>query len=194
MTKVSRKEQILQTLAAMLEATPGARITTKSLAAEVGVSEAALYRHFPSKTRMLEGLIGFADEAVSNRINRLKEEGGDTLELLGHILTLLLLFAERNPGITRLLVGDALLGEHERLHRQVEQFFNRIESQLKQLARQTEFNEQRRTRISAALTANLLMSCVQGHLLQFVRSGFTQKPSDSWPRQWQQLQQLVFVD
>ena len=106
--KPSRKEQILQSLAHMLEAAPGGRITTAGLAKEVGVSEAALYRHFPSKAKMFEGLISFIEEAIFSRINRIMEDGkaSDQVE---QILTLLLAFTERNPGITRLLTGDALI-------------------------------------------------------------------------------------
>jgi TetR/AcrR family transcriptional regulator len=191
--KPSRKDQILEALATMLEAEPGARITTAGLARQVGVSEAALYRHFPSKTRMFEGLIGYADEAVFTRINQIQASTEGALEQAGQILTLVLLFAERNPGIARLLIGDALAGENERLHRQIEQFFSRVESQLKQLLRQAEFKQGLRTRISPALTANLLMACVEGHIVQFVRSGFSQKPSAGWQEQWGQLQGIVFA-
>ena len=112
--KPSRKEQILQSLAHMLEAGPGGRITTAGLAREVGVSEAALYRHFPSKAKMFEGLIEFIEEAIFSRINRITEEGNATGQV-EQILTLMLAFTERNPGITRLLTGDALTGENERL-------------------------------------------------------------------------------
>ena len=106
----SRKEQILQALAHMLEAEPGGRITTAGLAREGGVSEAALYRHFPSKAKMFEGLIDFIEEAIFSRINRITGEG-DALTQVEQILTLILAFTERNPGITRLLTGDALTGE-----------------------------------------------------------------------------------
>lgn len=191
--KTSRKDQILQALAAMLEATPGERITTAGLARQVGVSEAALYRHFPSKTRMFEGLITYAEDATFARINQIQTETPDALTQVGQILTLVLLFAERNPGIARLLTGDALTGEHERLHHQIEQYFNRIESQLKQILRQAEFKQQLRTCISEALTANLLLACVQGQIMQYVRSGFAHRPSAGWQEQWGQLQRLVFA-
>ena len=122
--KVSRKDQILQALAHMLEAEPGGRITTAGLAREVGVSEAALYRHFPSKAKMFEGLINFVDETVFSRINRILQDTPDALAQTEQILTLLLTFTERNPGITRLLTGDALAGENERLRQRIEQFFD----------------------------------------------------------------------
>ena len=112
--KQSRRDQILQALAHMLETSPGQRITTARLAAEVGVSEAALYRHFPSKARMFEGLIDFIEDSLLSRVNLIMAEEKDTMARCHHILQLLLVFAERNPGITRILNGDALLGEHDR--------------------------------------------------------------------------------
>lgn len=191
--KVSRKQQILQALAAMLEATPGERITTKKLAVEVGVSEAALYRHFPSKTRMFEGLIGFADESLLTRIRQIREDDSGALQQLGRILTLLLVFAERNPGIARLLTGDALAGEDQRLHRQVEQLFGRIEAQLKQLLREAEFTQGLRTPMGAAAMTNLLLAVVCGRMMQFVRSGFRDAPSQHWQDQWHFLSAQVLV-
>lgn len=191
--KASRKEQILQALAAMLEATPGARITTKKLAVEVGVSEAALYRHFPSKTRMFEGLIGFADESLLTRIRQIRAEDTVVLQQLGRILTLLLVFAERNPGIARLLTGDVLAGEDRRLHQQVEQLFSRLEAQLKQLLREAEFKQGLRTPIGAAAMANLLLAVVSGRIMQFVRSGFRDVPSLHWQEQWHFLSAQVLV-
>src|SRR5690554_2028561 len=109
--KTSRKEQILQSLAEMLEKAPGERITTAALARQVGVSEAALYRHFPSKARMFEGLIKFIEDTLFVRINRIMQEEQSTQRRCERILTLLLTFAEKNPGMTRLLTGDALAGE-----------------------------------------------------------------------------------
>ena len=131
--KISRKQHILQALAGMLEATPGGRITTAALAAEVGVSEAALYRHFPSKTRMYEGLIDFIEETLFTRMRTIITEEPDAASRCYRILTLLLTFAERNPGITRLLTGDALTGETERLHKRIQQLFDRLETKLKQI-------------------------------------------------------------
>ena len=135
--KPSRKEQILQSLAHMLEAAPGGRITTAGLAREVGVSEAALYRHFPSKAKMFEGLISFIEEAIFSRINRIVEDG-QASDQVEQILTLLLAFTERNPGITRLLTGDALTGENARLHLRIQQFYDRVESQVKKVLRDAE--------------------------------------------------------
>ncbi|EDX88895.1 nucleoid occlusion factor SlmA [Alcanivorax sp. VBW004] len=189
--KPSRKEQILQSLAHMLEAAPGGRITTAGLAKEVGVSEAALYRHFPSKAKMFEGLISFIEEAIFSRINRIMEDGkaSDQVE---QILTLLLAFTERNPGITRLLTGDALTGENARLHQRIQQFYDRVESQVKQVLRDAEFKEGLRTQATPTITANLLLAVAEGRIAQFVRSGFKTLPSQDWPAQWALLQPTLF--
>ncbi|MCG8391836.1 MAG: nucleoid occlusion factor SlmA [Pseudomonadales bacterium] len=189
--KPSRKEQILQSLAHMLEAAPGGRITTAGLAKEVGVSEAALYRHFPSKAKMFEGLISFIEDAIFSRINRITEEGNAAAQV-EQILTLMLAFTERNPGITRLLTGDALTGENARLHQRIQQFYDRVESQLKQVLREAEFKEGLRTEASPAVTANLLLAVVEGRIAQFVRSGFKARPSQDWPAQWALLAPSLF--
>lgn len=191
--KPSRKDQILQSLAHMLEAEPGGRITTAGLAREVGVSEAALYRHFPSKAKMFEGLIDFIEEAIFSRINRITAEG-DALTQVEQILTLILAFTERNPGITRLLTGDALTGENERLRKRILQFYDRVESQLKQVVRDAEFKEGKRTRATPTITANLLLAVVEGRIAQFVRSGFKIRPGQDWPEQWALLAPTVFRD
>ena len=191
--KPSRKDQILQSLAHMLEAEPGGRITTAGLAREVGVSEAALYRHFPSKAKMFEGLIDFIEEAIFSRINRITAEG-DALTQVEQILTLILAFTERTPGITRLLTGDALTGENERLRKRILQFYDRVESQLKQVVRDAEFKEGKRTRATPTITANLLLAVVEGRIAQFVRSGFKIRPAQDWPEQWALLAPTVFRD
>lgn len=188
----SRKEQILQALAHMLEATPGGRITTAGLAKEVGVSEAALYRHFPSKAKMFEGLIGFIEDSIFSRINRIIAETPDALSQTRQILHLLLAFTEGNPGITRLLTGDALTGENDRLRQRIEQFYSRVESQLKQVLRDAEFKQGLRTQASPAITANLLLAATEGRIAQFVRSGFKDAPTRDWNDQWTLLQSLIF--
>jgi TetR/AcrR family transcriptional regulator len=127
----NRKEQILQSLAQMLETNPGQRITTAKLAAEVGVSEAALYRHFPSKARMFEGLIEFIEDTLLSRINIILDNEKDTQSRMYNILMLLLGFAEKNPGITRILTGDALQGEQERLRARIQGLFEKLETQIK---------------------------------------------------------------
>ncbi len=172
----------------MLEASPGARITTAALAKQVGVSEAALYRHFPSKTKMFEGLIDFIEEAVFARVNLIAaERQAAALPRCEKILHLLLVFAERNPGITRILTGDALAGETERLHLRVAQFFDRIETQLKQILREAELREGLHFGASVAVTANLWLAVVEGRIAQFVRSQFRARPTTAWDEQWQCL-------
>jgi TetR/AcrR family transcriptional regulator len=188
----SRKEQILQALAHMLEATPGGRITTAGLAREVGVSEAALYRHFPSKAKMFEGLIGFIEDSIFSRINRIIQETPDALSQVRQMLQLLLAFTEGNPGITRLLTGDALTGENDRLRQRIEQFYSRVESQLKQVLRDAELKQGLRTHATPTITANLLLAAVEGRIAQFVRSGFRDAPTRDWNDQWALLQAIIF--
>ncbi len=180
-----RREQILQALAHMLEHQAGQRITTKSLAAEVGVSEAALYRHFPSKARMFEGLIDFIEHTLLSRINLILSEEKDTLQRCEHMMQLLLVFAERNPGITRILTGDALQGEHERLRERVTHMFDKIESQLKQVLRERRLREGVGFSVEEAQLANLLLAWVEGRLSQFVRSQFRLRPTANFETQWQ---------
>lgn len=183
-TPPHRREQILQALAQMLEHQAGQRITTKSLAAAVGVSEAALYRHFPSKARMFEGLIDFIEQTLLSRINVILAEEKDTLARCEHIVQLLLKFAERNPGITRILTGDALQGEHERLRIRITHMFDKIESQLKQVLRERKLREGTGFQMEEALLANLLLAYVEGRLSQFVRSQFKLAPTTNFETQW----------
>lgn len=185
--KISRKDQILQSLARMLEASPGARITTAALAKEVGVSEAALYRHFPSKARMFEGLIKFIEDTLFQRISRILKEEENAHERCHKILTLLLTFSDKNPGMTRLLTGDALAGETERLRERIAQFYDRFEAQLKQVLREAQIRENKKPTISAVSLANLLLATCEGRLVQFVRSEFKESPLEHWDLQWQYL-------
>jgi TetR/AcrR family transcriptional regulator len=190
--KSQRRQQILEALAQMLEASPGERITTARLATQVGVSEAALYRHFPSKSKMFEGLIEFIEETLFTRISTILAEDPHAISRCEKMLALLLGFTERNPGITRILTGDALAGETERLHTRVAQLFDRFETQLKQVLREAEIREGLRTRLTVNSAANLLLSAAEGRISQFVRSGFQRRPTDAWPEQWQQLSHDFF--
>lgn len=190
--KLSRRQQILEALARMLEEAPGERITTAGLAQVVGVSEAALYRHFPSKSKMFEGLIEFIEETVFSRVSLILTEEQSAFSRCEKILGLLLAFAERNPGISRLLIGDALAGETERLRQRIAQFFDRLETQLKQILREAELREEMRTTLSVATAANLLMASVEGRICQFVRSEFKRKPTEYWPEQWPVLMEGFF--
>ncbi|MCA1767242.1 MAG: nucleoid occlusion factor SlmA [Idiomarina sp.] len=189
--KRNRREEILQALAAMLETSPGQRITTAKLAANLGVSEAALYRHFPSKARMFEGLIEFVEDTLLTRINMIMNEEKNTLSRCYAILQLLLTFAERNPGITRVMTGDALMGEHDRLRGRMEDLFNRIESSIKQILREKAMREQQRFIVDEAVLANLLLSYVDGKISQFVRSNFKRLPTEHLSAQWQVMEQQL---
>ena len=190
--KISRKEQILQALAHMLENAPGERITTSALAKEVGVSEAALYRHFPSKAKMFEGLIEFIEEALFTRISMILADEPSALDRCNRILTLLLGFCERNPGLTRILTGDALAGETGRLRLRMIQLFERLETQVKQVLRDAEIKEGKRTRMTVGTTANLLMATAEGRITQYVRSEFKRMPTEGWADQWHELSEVVF--
>lgn len=187
--KVSRKDQILQALARMLESAPGERITTAALAREVGVSEAALYRHFPSKARMFEGLIKFIEETLFARITRIINEEESAEIRCQNILLLVLTFCDKNPGMTRLLTGDALAGETERLRERIAQFFSRLEAQLKQVLREAQIRENMKTTISPAILSNLLLASVEGRLAQFVRNEFKVSPLENWDTQWDYLRE-----
>ncbi|KZN51132.1 nucleoid occlusion factor SlmA [Pseudoalteromonas luteoviolacea] len=186
----NRKEQILQSLAQMLETSPGQRITTAKLAAEVGVSEAALYRHFPSKARMFEGLIEFIEDTLLSRINLILENEKDTQSRIYNILALLLTFSEKNPGITRILTGDALQGEQERLRERVQSLFEKLETQFKQVLRERKLREGKTFNSDEAALANLFLAHVEGKMNQFVRSDFKTKPTSTFASQWQELQRI----
>ena len=186
-TAVHRKQQILEALAGMLEDAPDTRITTAKLAMAVGVSEAALYRHFPSKAKMFEALIAFAEDALFTRIGRLTEEHSGALTQCQGFLRLYIDFCERNPGITRLLTGRALTGESNKLHQQVAQLYERLETQLRQTLREAELREQLRTRIPVATAANLLMAAAEGRVHQYCRSDFRRLASEGWAEQWSVL-------
>jgi len=185
--KGQRRQQILETLAAMLEQGHGNRITTAALAEAVGVSEAALYRHFPSKTKMYEGLIEFIEDTLFSRIAIIVKDEQKAMVQCERVVALLLGFSEKNPGITRLLTGDILTGETERLRQRVSQLFDRLETQLKQILREAELREGTRPALPVASAANLMMSAAEGRLIQFVRSEFRRSPTAGWPQQWQVL-------
>lgn len=190
--KPSRRQQILEALAHELEKSPGQRITTAGLARAVGVSEAALYRHFPSKAKMFEGLIEFIEETVFGLVNRILKDESRGAARCEKIMLLLLGFSARNPGISRILVGDALTGETERLHQRIGQFFDRIESQLKQILREAELAGEMGSRKDAAPAANLMLSFAEGRMNQYVRSGFRRSPVAEWEEQWPLLATAIF--
>ncbi|MCZ6853795.1 MAG: nucleoid occlusion factor SlmA [Gammaproteobacteria bacterium] len=188
----NRREQILQAYAFMLENNPGSRITTAALAAEVGVSEAALYRHFPSKAKMLEGLIEFVEESLFTRISRLIAEEPTAQLRCKQFLWLVLSFSERNPGLARLLVGDALLGENDRLRGRIRQLFDRLETQLRLIMREWAVTRVPGPELGTTAGANLLLSAAEGRINQFVRSEFRALPTTGWDDQWAALERAVF--
>lgn len=189
----NRRQQILESLALMLEQSPGARITTAKLAKEVGVTEAALYRHFPSKGKMFEGLIEFVEESVFSRINRIMQEETTSEAKIEAILTLVLAFADKNPGICRILMGDALAGEKDRLRTRVSQLFERLETQIKRILREAAIREGKRSTLVASKASNLLVAMVEGRIHQFVRTEFKQSPLDGWNDQWAYLSTGLLV-
>lgn len=185
-----RRQIILETLAHMLEKNHGEHITTAQLARAVGVSEAALYRHFASKAKMFEGLLEFIEETLFTRINKIIAEESHAESRVQNILFLLLGFADKNPGMARLLYGDVLVGETERLRKRVVQIYERIETQLKQILREAEAGEN--LRVPIADTAALLLAVVEGSITRYVRSEFKSSPVAGWERQWELLRKGVF--
>jgi TetR/AcrR family transcriptional regulator len=181
--KSQRRQQILEALAEMLEASPDVRITTARLAERVGVSEAALYRHFPSKSKMFEGLIEFIEESLFERVALILREQPTAATRCEHMLGLLLSFSEHNPGISRIMTGDALSGENARLHQRIAQLFDRYETQLRQVLRDAELHEGLRPLLPLPVAANLLMASAEGRIAQYVRSGFRRSPTAEWPAQ-----------
>ena len=192
--KSDRRTQILQALAQMLESSPGARITTAALAKQVGVSEAALYRHFPSKAKMFEGLIEFIEESLFSRIHRIVKEESDVLVRVEMIVTLVLGFATQNPGMCRLLTADALAGETERLRVRIAQLFDRIETQLKQVIREADLKQGLRPVMGVAPCANFLLAIIEGKIRHYVRSEFKVKPTEAWPEQWSALAKTLMLN
>lgn len=184
-TKRNRREEILQALAQMLESSDGSqRITTAKLAAMVGVSEAALYRHFPSKTRMFDSLIEFIEDSLTTRINLILQDEKDTFQRLRLILLLMLGFAERNPGLTRILTGHALMFEQDRLQGRINQLFERIESQLKQVLREHKLREGKALIHDESLLASQLLAFCEGMLSRYVRSEFRFRPTQDFETRW----------
>ncbi len=190
--RVSRKQLILESLARELEKSPGERVTTAALARACCVSEAALYRHFASKARMFEALIGFAEETVFARINRILAEETDAQGRCGKVLYLLLGFSARNPGITRVLLGDALVGEQERLQARVEQFFARLETQMRQILREARLRGGAGLSVAPEVAANLLLTWAEGLMHQFLRTRFRVSPLDQWEIQWPAVSAALF--
>lgn len=173
-----RKNQILQTLAEMLEKPQQEKITTAALAARLDVSEAALYRHFASKAQMFEGLIEFIEQTLFGLVNKITAEETDGRKQLDGILSMLLGFAQKNPGMTRVLIGDALVNENERLQARINQLHDRIEATLRQALRIAVTQQEAPAELDANALANLLLAFVVGRWHQFAKSGFKRSPLD----------------
>ena len=179
-----RKLQILQTVAEMLEQPKGERITTAALAARLDISEAALYRHFASKAQMFEGLIEFIEQTVFGLVNKISSEENSGFKQTENIVAMLLGFAQKNRGMTRVLIGDALVNEDARLQLRINQLFDRLEVTLKQSVRIAISQGELDQKIDAGQYANVLLSYVIGRWQQFGKSGFTRDPMAQWPDQW----------
>lgn len=171
-----RRVQILQALATMLEQPGAERITTAALAARLEVSEAALYRHFASKAQMFEGLIEFIEQSVFTLINQITEREPAGPAQAGRIVAMLIQFAEKNPGMTRVMVGDALVFENERLQQRMNQFFDKVEASLKQCLRGS--GDVPAPTVDAQVRASVLTAFIVGRLQRFARSGFKRMPSE----------------
>ena len=186
-----RKTQILQTLAHMLENPASEKVTTAGLAANLDVSEAALYRHFSGKAQMYEGLIEFIEQTLFALINKITTEEQSGTRQVEAIVGVLLGFAQKNRGMTRVLIGDALVHEDERLQARINQLHDRLEAALKQAVRFGVTQQEMATETDAAACANLILSFVTGRWHQFAKSGFRRDPVEQWNRQWRQLMEGV---
>ena len=182
-----RKTQILQTLAHMLENPASEKVTTASLAARLEVSEAALYRHFSGKAQMFEGLIEFIEQTLFALINKITSEEKSGTRQVEAIVGVLLAFAQKNKGMTRVLIGDALVHENEKLQARINQLHDRVEAALKQAVRFGVTQQEIAAETDATACANLILSFVVGRWHQFAKSGFRRDPAELWNRQWQQL-------
>ena len=174
-----RRIQILQALAGMLEQPGAERVTTSALAARLDVSEAALYRHFASKAQMFEGLIEFIEQSVFTLVNQIIERETNHAVRLRKIVTLVLQFAEKNPGMTRVMAGDALVFENERLQERMNQFFDKLEASLKQTLREASAATSAETpTLDAQVRASVITAFMLGRLQRFSRSGFKRPPTE----------------
>ena len=188
-----RKDQILQTLAQMLENPAGEKATTAALAARLGVSEAALYRHFKGKAEMFEGLIEFIEQALFGLINKIGGEEKSGVRQLEAMIAVLLGFAQKNRGMTRVLIGDVLVNEDDRLQARINQLHDRLEAALKQALRFGVSQKEIAQDVDIAAHANLLMSFVIGRWHLFAKSGFKRDPAELWAKQWRLLMEGVIA-
>jgi TetR/AcrR family transcriptional regulator len=179
-----RKLQILQTIATLLEQPKGEKITTALLASKLDISEAALYRHFASKAQMYEGLIEFIEQTVFGLANKITADESSGLKQVEAILAMLLGFAQKNRGMTRVLIGDALVNENERLQARINQFLDRVETTLKQALRIAVTQDEMDANTDVGAHANVLLCYVIGRWQLFGKSGYARDPMAQWPQQW----------
>ncbi|HYA19559.1 MAG TPA: nucleoid occlusion factor SlmA [Burkholderiales bacterium] len=182
-----RKLQILHTLAEMLQNPHAEKITTAALAKKLDVSEAALYRHFASKAQMFEGLIEFIEESIFGLINKITSDEKSGVKQLEAMISMLLSFAKKNPGMTRVLIGDALVNEDDRLQARINRLHDRLEASIKQALRFAISQNELPAGTDATAQANLLMCYVTGRWHQFAKSGFKREPMEHWAGQWREL-------
>lgn len=188
-----RRLQILQTLAEMLETPKGEKITTAALAARLDCSEAALYRHFASKAQMFEGLIEFIEQSLFGVINQITGEEENGLKQTELILAMLLRFAQKNRGMTRVLIGDALVNENERLQTRINALLDKLEATLKQTLRVAATQATVESTADFSALANLLRCYVVGRWEQYARSGFSREPLAQWQQQWPLLATCIMA-
>jgi TetR/AcrR family transcriptional regulator len=188
-----RKDQILQSVAEMLENPAGEKVTTAALAARLGVSEAALYRHFRGKAEMFEGLIEFIEHALFGLINKITTDEKSGVRQVESIIAILLAFAQKNRGMTRVLIGDVLVNEDERLQARINQLHERLEAALKQALRFGVSQKEIAEDVDIGAHANLLMSFVIGRWHLFAKSGFKRDPAEMWAKQWRLLMEGVIA-
>jgi TetR/AcrR family transcriptional regulator len=185
--KGERRLEILKALAQMLEQPKWGKITTAALAEKLDVSEAALYRHFASKAQMYEGLIEFIESSVFTVANKIAQDEGDGRKQAAKLVEMLLAFAEKNPGMVRVMTGDALVGEHERLQARMNQFYDRFEATLKQALKESRLppgdGGQKPSDADVSSHAAFLTRYMIGCLHQYAKSGFTKKPTESYAAQ-----------
>lgn len=183
--QITRQQQILEALAVELESHPCHRITIGKLAKTIGISDAAIYRQFSCKAKMFEALIEFSEQTIFSIITRIEKEESTALQRCQRVLSLVLGFADRNPGITRLLTGNTVIDEKAQLYQRVYRIYERLETQIKQFLREGILRGELSEELPVGPFANLMLSYVEGRLYQFVHSGFKQPPLEFWETQWQ---------
>ncbi len=189
--KVPRRQQILQTIVHQLEHNPGMPIRTAALAKAIGISEAALYRHFSSKTKMFEALLQFAEDTIFSRINHIQDKQTSVFVRCEATTHLLLTFADRNAGIISILTGNAIMGENKVLRTRVAKFFDRLETHIKQFLREGVAHGEIKSHHNVSLLANFMTAHISGRIMQFHQSEFQHSPLVHSEEQWQFILEIL---